>query len=168
MADVETHYFDDIPRSKYKQGFDLNFKEEATRDLMYRIEDLYLQGIRQGDLYKIVAKELDIKNVYAIKLVNRVCLDCMSNGKLYLTDVKNRNALRLERLYGQAIRNGNFDLALKIIAELNKMVGAYVNQIEVQNTQFVYQLGGETQEIQTITTISENNNEEIECEEINE
>ena len=37
------------------------------------------------------------------------------------------------------------------------MVGAYVNQIEVQNTNFVYQLGGNTEEIQTITTITENN-----------
>jgi hypothetical protein len=87
----------------------------------------------------------------------------MSNGKLYLCDVKNRNALRLECLYGQAVRNGNFDLALKTIAELNKMVGAYVNQIEVQNTNFVYQLGNNTEEIQTITTITENiNNEENE------
>ena len=167
MAETETHYFDDLPRSKYKQGFDLQFKDEVTRDLMYRIEDLYLQGIRQAELYKIVAKELGIKNVYAIKLVNRVCLDCLSNGKLYLCDVKNRNALRLERLYGQAVRNGNFDLALKTIAELNKMCGVYVNQIEVQNTSFVYQLGGETQEIQTITTVTDNNNL-LECEEINE
>lgn len=160
-------YFEDVPRSKYKQGFDLNYKEEATRDIMYRIQDLYLQGIRQEDLKKILQNELGMKAVYASKLVNRVCLDCMNNGKLYLTDVKNRNALRLERLYGQAIRNNNTDLALKIIAELNKMVGAYVNQIEVQNTQFVYQLGNNTQETQTIT-ISENNNNEIECEEINE
>ena len=160
-------YFEEIPRSKYKQGFDLNYKEEATRDIMYRIQDLYLQGFRQEDLKKIIQNELGIKAVYANKLVNRVCLDCLNNGKVYLTDVKNRNALRLERLYGQAIRNGNTDLALKIIAELNKMVGAYVNQIEVQNTNFVYQLGGETQEIQTITTITDNNNL-LECEEINE
>lgn len=160
MADVETHYFDDLPRSKYKQGFDLNYREEATRDLMYRIEDLYLQGIRQPELYRIVGRELGIKNIYAVKLVNRVALDCLGNGKLYLIDVKNRNALRLEKLYGEAIRNENPELALKIIAELNKMVGAYVNQIEVQNTNFVYQLGGTTEEIQTITTITDNRNNE--------
>lgn len=160
---METHYFDDLPRSKYKQGFDLNYKEEATRDIMYRIEDLYLQGIRQNDLKKIVVSELGIKSVYASKLVNRVCLDCINNGKLYLTDVKNRNALRLERIYGEALRNGNFDLALKTIAELNKMVGAYVNQIEVQNTNFVYQLGSnetitlpETVEVQDAEIIEDN------------
>lgn len=160
-------YFEDVPRSKYKQGFDLNYKEEATRDIMYRIQDLYLQGIRQEDLKKILQNEMGMKAVYASKLVNRVCLDCINNGKLYLIDVKNRNALRLERIYGEAIRNGNIDLALKTITELNKMVGAYVNQIEVQNTNFVYQLGSNTEEIQTITTITENNNL-LECEEINE
>lgn len=160
MADVETHYFDDVPRSKYVQGFDFNYKEEATRDIMYKIEDLYLQGFKQGLLYKIVARELGIKVNFATKLVNRVCLDCLNSGKLYLTDVKNRNALRLERLYGEAIRNGNFDLALKTITELNKMCGCYINQIEVQNTNFVYQLGGNTEEIQTITTITENRNNE--------
>ena len=163
-------YFEEIQgESKYKKTqYDMSFKEDWTKDLVECIERMILNGLSRKTITNALCSELSFTATNARNLADKVHCKIYKSGVSRKSMMLEKNIIRLEHIYQESMKNGNIQNALKAIAELNKMCGAYVNQIEVQNTSFVYQLGGETQEIQTVVTTITDNNNLLECEEINE
>lgn len=137
-------YFDELEgtSSKFtKTKFDLSFREDWTKDLLLIVERLILNGYNRGTIMNALIQELGISSPNARHLYTKVESKMYKTGADKKNSMLSKNIIRLEHIYNQSMQNGNINNAIKAIDCLNKLCGLYVNNIEVQQTSFTFQLG---------------------------
>lgn len=161
-----SNFFDSLnPKaSKYtKTQFDMSYKEEWTLDLIDILETLYLNGYQRSSIKKFLGDELKFTIRNANMLLSHVESQMYKNGTKLKNNMLEQNLLRLQHIYNSAMKQENYNLALKTIDLLNKTANVYTNNINVEQTAFTFQLGTnetvalpETIEIQEAEIIEEN------------
>lgn len=167
-------YFDELEgtSSKFtKTKFDLSYREDWTKDLMQIIERLIINGYNRGTIMNALIAELGISSPNARHLFTKVESKIYKNGIERKNSMLSKNIIRLEHIYNTSIQNGNIQNAIKAIDCLNKLCGLYVNNVEIQQTSFTFQLGNneptqlpesiEITQIEPIEVIDNNEENEV-------
>lgn len=133
--------FENHTKSKYAQGYDPKFKEEATKLLVDTIEDAYLAGYKKNYIAKLLCEEMGLKCTYAQALCSKVWSMIMDKGEKRADGMKERNLQRLEFLYAESVKAGDVKNALSAIDQLNKLCQLYRTDINVSSEQFQFVIG---------------------------
>ena len=133
--------FENHTKSKYAQGYDPKFKEEATKLIVDTIEDAYLAGYKKNYIAKLLCEEMGLKCTYAQALCSKVWSMIMDKGDKRADGMKERNLQRLEFLYAECVKNGDYKQAIAALDQLNRLCQLYKEKLEVSSDEFVFKIG---------------------------
>ena len=122
-------------------GYDSKFKEEATKLIVDTIEDAYLAGYKKNYIAKLLCEEMGLKCTYAQALCSKVWSMIMDKGDKRADGMKERNLQRLEFLYAECVKNGDYKQAIAALDQLNRLCQLYKEKLEVSSDEFVFKIG---------------------------
>lgn len=134
--------FENCKKSQYQTGYDSKFKEPETIEILEIAKDAIIGGYKKNTLAKLLCNELDMKFVYAQALAAKAWKEVMQTGKDREEGMRERNMQRLEFIYGEAMKNGDYKAANTAVDLLNKMGQFYKERIEVTTDEYVIDLLG--------------------------
>ena len=135
--------FENHTKSKFKQGYDPSWKEQATIDILETAKDAYIAGLKKNTIAKLLCNELGLKYEQAQFLATKAWKDTIKAGKDREDGLKERNMQRLEFIYAEAMKNGDLKAANTAIDLLNKMGQFYKEKVELSTDDFEFVIGGE-------------------------
>lgn len=133
--------FENCKPSKYKQGYDLSWKEPETIEMLEIAKDAYIAGYKKNTLAKLLCNELGLKYEAAQFVATKAWKDVMKAGKDREEGLRERNMQRLEFIYAEAMKNGDLKAANTAVDLLNKMGQFYKTNVELSTDQFEFVIG---------------------------
>lgn len=134
--------FENHKKSQYSQGYDPKFKEPETIEILETAKDAIIGGYKKNTIAKLLCNELDLKYEQAQFIAAKAWKDVMKTGKEREDGLRERNMQRLEFIYGEAMKNGDYKAANTAVDLLNKMGQFYKERIEVTGEEYVLDLIG--------------------------
>ena len=134
--------FENHKKSQYSQGYDPKFKEPETIEILETAKDAYIAGYKKNTLAKLLCNELGLKYEQAQFLATKAWKDTIKAGKDREDGLRERNMQRLEFIYAEAMKNGDYKAANTAVDLLNKMGQYYKERIEVTTDEYVIDLLG--------------------------
>ena len=133
--------FENCEKSKFSQGYDPSWKEPATIEMLEIIKDAYIAGYKKNTLAKLLCNELGLKFEQAQFVATKGWKDVLKAGKDREDGLRERNMQRLEFIYGEAMKNGDYKAANTAVDLLNKMGQFYKTNVELSTDQFEFVIG---------------------------
>ena len=134
--------FENHKKSQYKQGYDPKFKEPETIEILETAKDAIIGGYKKNTIAKLLCNELEMPYVQAQAVAAKAWKEVMQTGKEREDGLRERNMQRLEFIYGEAMKNGDYKAANTAVDLLNKMGQFYKERIEVTTDEYVIDLLG--------------------------
>ena len=134
--------FENHKKSQYSQGYDPSWKEPETIEILETAKDAYIAGYKKNTLAKLLCNELGLKYEQAQFLATKAWKDTIKAGKDREDGLRERNMQRLEFIYAEAMKNGDYKAANTAVDLLNKMGQYYKERIEVTTDEYVIDLLG--------------------------
>ena len=134
--------FENHKKSQYSQGYDPSWKEPETIEILETAKDAIIGGYKKNTIAKLLCNELGLKYEQAQFLATKAWKDTIKAGKDREDGLRERNMQRLEFIYAEAIRNGDYKAANTAVDLLNKMGQFYKERIEVTTDEYVIDLLG--------------------------
>ena len=133
--------FENCKPSKYKQGYDIKFKEPETIEMLEIAKDAIISGYKKNTLAKLLCNELGLKYEQAQFVATKAWKDVLKAGKDREEGLRERNMQRLEFIYAEAMKNGDLKAANTAVDLLNKMGQYYKTNVELSTDQFEFVIG---------------------------
>lgn len=105
-----------------------------------RARRLIMEGLTVGQCCHRIVKEFGMKSNLAMLSAKRALRDIQDEYADRLRESAQRNWLRLEQLYQDAVESGDRRLQLEVIREENRMTGVYNENPSVEQT-FIIKIG---------------------------
>ena len=137
--------FENHTKSKFKQGYDPSWKEQATIDILETAKDAIISGLKKNTVAKHLCEETGMKFVYAQALAAKAWREVMATGKDRTEGMREKNIQRLEFLYARCVDQNDMKNALSALDQLSKLCMLYKEKIEVTGEEYVLDLIGEGQ-----------------------
>ena len=134
--------FQNHKKSQYSQGYDPKFKEPETIEILETAKDAIIGGYKKNTIAKLLCNELEMPYVQAQAVAAKAWKEVMQTGKEREDGLRERNMQRLEFIYGEAMKNGDYKAANTAVDLLNKMGQFYKERIEVTTDEYVIDLLG--------------------------
>lgn len=136
LADIGTTVIEDKDTSAKVTVID-NAKNAEVYD---RARRLIMEGLTVGQCCHRIVKEFGMKSNLAMLSAKRALMDIQDEYADKLRESAQRNWLRLEQLYQDAVESGDRRLQLEVIREENRMTGVYNENPSVEQT-FIIKIG---------------------------
>lgn len=136
LADIGTTVTEDKDTSAKVTVVD-NAKNAEVYD---RARRLIMEGLTVGQCCHRIVKEFGMKSNLAMLSAKRALMDIQDEYADRLRESAQRNWLRLEQLYQDAVESGDRRLQLEVIREENRMTGVYNENPSVEQT-FIIKIG---------------------------
>lgn len=105
-----------------------------------RARRLIMEGLTVGQCCHRITKEFGMKANLAMLSAKKALRDIQDEYADKLRESAQRNWLRLEQLYQDAVESGDRRLQLEVIREENRMTGVYNENPSVEQT-FIIKIG---------------------------
>ena len=133
--------FENCEKSQYSQGYDIKFKEPATVEMLEIAKDAIISGYKKNTIAKLLCNELGLKYEQAQFVATKAWKDTIKAGKDREEGLKERNMQRLEFIYAEAMKNGDYKAANTAVDLLNKMGQFYKEKVELSTDEFEFVIG---------------------------
>ena len=129
---------------KYKDcTFDIKDKDPEVLVLVEEVENKFIEGKSKNAIIKALEIEFDIKREIATKLADRCYKDYVKSLKVSSENSKEKNILRLERVYTKAMAEDDLRNAISAVDKINKLCGNYTENVSVEGKSFKLNFGGD-------------------------
>lgn len=136
MADIGTTVIEDKDNKACVLA-DYNAKHAEVYD---RARRLIMEGLTVGQCCHRIVKEFGMKSNLAMLSAKKALTDIHDEYADRLRESAQRNWLRLEQLYQDAVESGDRRMQLEVIREENRMTGVYNENPSVEQT-FIIKIG---------------------------
>lgn len=133
--------FENCEKSQYSQGYDVKFKEAATVEMLEIAKDAIISGYKKNTIAKLLCNEVGLKYDAAQFVATKAWKDVLKAGKDREEGLRERNMQRLEFIYAEAMKNGDYKAANTAVDLLNKMGQFYKEKVELSTDEFEFVIG---------------------------
>ena len=133
--------FEHCEKSQYSQGYDVKFKEPATVEMLEIAKDAIISGYKKNTIAKLLCNEVGLKFDAAQFVATKAWKDVLKAGKDREEGLRERNMQRLEFIYAEAMKNGDYKAANTAVDLLNKMGQFYKEKVELSTDEFEFVIG---------------------------
>jgi hypothetical protein len=135
--------FENHKKSQYSQGYDPNFKEPETIEILETAKDAIIGGYKKNTVAKLLCNELDMKYTNAQTLAAKAWREVMQTGKDREEGMREKNIQRLEFLYARCVDQNDMKNALSALDQLSKLCQLYKEKVEITTDEYVLDLVGD-------------------------